>query len=321
MKILVFGFYFKKNIGDQLFIEAFKYLFSELEFVFTDYIDDSLLQNIDVVFIGGGSFLGSSPNITNSSLNILKNKKIFYIGVGIESEIHPIHLHLISIAQLVATRSLDQIDKIKLLNYNTYFIPDLVYCLQSKVKLQNKINKSVLILPNSNLVPKGSDNHWKHAAWNYFKSEFSQFLDYLVEQKYHLNFLSFCQSDEVHDNWAASEIIGQMNHRNNNFISNDYFEKMEDISNYISKYDTVITQRFHGIVLSEMTRVPYLSISHHDKLKKCNLNEGNFISYYGLSKDELIKSFNQTINLKYKSILPINLHLFKDLTKQIVSLI
>ena len=138
--ILVYCWCYKQNIGDQLFIEAFKKIF-DYNFTFTDHIKPHHLNNIDAVFFGGGSFLLGKPDITDAALELIKKKPIFYIGVGVESEVHPIHLDLMKVAKLIATRSSDKIDFLKTINKNAFFVPDIVYSLSNDKVLLNKNNK------------------------------------------------------------------------------------------------------------------------------------------------------------------------------------
>jgi polysaccharide pyruvyl transferase WcaK-like protein len=321
MKVLVYGWYYKGNIGDDFFIEAFRHLFPNFNLVFTDHIDVAHVKNVDAVFFGGGSFLYDAPLITHDALVILKTKKIFYIGVGIEPDIHPIHMELMSLAKLIATRSADQIERMKSLNQKVFFIPDLAYSLQSKVELAPDKTRSVLVLPNSCVLPQRDEPHWKHAAWAYFKSEFSQFLDWLVEEGYKINFFPLCLADKMDDIWAANELISHMGERSRALLLQDSAHKMSEVSKLISQYNVVITQRFHGIVLCEMTKTPYLAIHHHDKLKKSEETEGRFISYYGLSRRDLINAFELAFKMKYTDVLPLKSNIFETLSKEVTSLI
>jgi polysaccharide pyruvyl transferase WcaK-like protein len=320
MKVLVYGWYNQSNIGDDLFVEAFQQLFPNCQFVFCDAITTKKLENIDAVFFGGGSFLYSPPNIPAEVLQLLKSKKIFYIGVGVEIDIHPTHLDLMRAAKLIATRSPDQVDRLKEINPNTRWIPDLVYSLQSKVVKLSKFNKSVLIMPNIAVVPKNSEPHWKHAAWTYFKSEFSQFLDYLVTEGYRINFLSMCQGNKDNDDWAIAELLSSMDKGDKTFILNGLPVGIRSVTALVSKYETVITQRFHGIILSEMTRTPYLAIHHHDKLRFVQPNDGVFINYYNSSKRKLIDSFEQSMKMKFQNSFPTESTIFEALSKDVLSL-
>lgn len=295
-KVLVYGYYNRENIGDNLFIEAYNNLFPSFDFVFTDAISLDNLKDVDAVFFGGGSFLYGAPLIDKSAFDLLKSKKVFYLGVGIESVINPTHLELMSMAKMIATRSLDQLDRIKLINKNSIYLPDLVYSLKPAVGVRK--NKSILVLPNIAVVPQGCSAHWKHASWEYFKSEFIQFLDELMYNGYIINLLPMCNSPEENDFWAGCELVSRLKNRNSNLLLPFEEYSIQEITNLISSYSLVITQRFHGIVLSEMTKTPYICIHHHDKLKFSYPANGNFISYHNISKDLLINSIKMKNDIK-----------------------
>lgn len=320
-KILVYGFYHKDNIGDDLFAEAFRHLFPEYLFTFTDKIDVQQAKNCDAVFFGGGSFLYDAPRISDEALEVIKTKKVFYIGVGVEADINPIHEGLMSMAQLIAIRTPEQLERVKTINPNTWVIPDLVFSLQDKIEFSPKKKRSILVIPNILVVPQSSDPHWKHSAWQYFKNQFCQTLDVLVERGYHLNFLPFCTSHKLDDTWAASEIIAHMDRRSRRFLLPTLPSKIKEISQLMTQYEVIITQRFHGIILAEMAKVPFISIHHHDKLKNFQSNNGKFVSYYNLSKHELIARFREAREIKSTGILPIEPDIFADLKDRVMSLI
>jgi len=321
MKVLVYGWYHQGNIGDDLFIDAFRHLFPEINFEFTEKITVDKLKDVDAVFFGGGSFLLARPNITSEALQILSDKKIFYIGVGVEAEIHPTHQALISRASLVAIRSVEQVERLKNFNPNVKFVPDIVYSLHSKLSKPDKVNKSVLVMPNISVVPNNSDPHWKHASWAYFKSEFCQFLDWLVESGYKPQLFSMCRALELDDDWASAELISAMNRRSRNRIVTESPVGIEAVSELVAKHEILITQRFHGIVLAELTRTPYVAIHHHDKLKFSQPSEGSFLPYYNSSKASYINAFEQTIKMKFSSALPIESNIFKALVEEVRSLL
>ena len=310
--ILVYGWYHHENIGDDLFIEAFKSLFPNYNFIFVDHIKVESLQNIDAVFFGGGSFLGEPLPIKNTAWETLKSKKIFYIGVGAETDFHQDHHQLMTLAQLIAIRSNVNFDKVKNINPNTIIIPDLVYSLVVEHS-KYKIKKSVLILPNISVVPTWNDDHWKHASWEYFKTELAQLLDFLVKDNHTVNFLPLCTNVKLNDEWAAAEIISRMTCRKKNFLL-EKRNSLQSITELMSQYDVIITQRYHGIVLAELSKVPYISIYHHDKLKN---SRGCNLSYYGLSKDILHEQFNLCKNTNVIDILPIDRDMFISLQRMV----
>jgi polysaccharide pyruvyl transferase WcaK-like protein len=320
MKVLVYGWYHQGNIGDDLFIQAYQYLFPNLQFTFTEVISVDTLQDIGAVFFGGGSFLLDRPRIDDEALLLLKTKKIFYLGVGVEGVIHSLHLELMSQALLIATRSPDQVERLKSINPRVLLIPDLVYCLQPQVATVAATNKSVLFLPNVSVLPHASDPYWKHAAWAHFKSECSQFLDWLLHNGCQVNLFAMCRAAELDDNWPAVELIGHMDKRSSRHIIQPRPTPIQQITALFSQYETIITQRFHGIVLSEMIGSRYISIHHHDKLKPSQSNAGQFLSYYNVSKHTLIESFKQT-RLNSDRILPLDTHIFETLVQEVLRLL
>ncbi len=319
-KVLVYGWYHQGNIGDELFMDAFKHLFPNFDFEFTEIITSKKLQDVDAVFFGGGSFLLGLPNIEGSALQQLKSKKIFYIGVGVETHIHPIHIELMKLAKLIATRSSNQISRLLTINPNVIGIPDLVHALQSKVPSYVKQKKTILVMPNICVVPKVSDAHWKHAAWTYFKSEFVQFLDFMSGNGHKIKFFPMCENLEASDTWASNELVSHMEKRHASMILLNPPKAFEEVISLVSQHELLITQRFHGIVLSEMAGTPHMSIHHHDKLKNHKSNSGQSISYYNSSKQLFIDTFNSILSNSTDS-LPIESNTFEELIKAVISLI
>lgn len=322
MRALVYGWYGRgaKNIGDLLFCKAFKSFFSKIEFTFTDNFKLEEIEAADIIIFGGGSFLYAPIN-GKEHLDKIVKKKIFYMGVGIETNIHPIHQQLMKLALIIAHRNIGESSKlIGVTNAEIIEIPDLVYCLSSNIKLAestDKIANSILILPNAELLPKWNDINWKHTSWNYFKSEFSQFLDELKDRKNIINFAPFCSIPSKHDLGAAVEIINQMHNRDFRDQLYDLPSNFEELTYILSKYELIITQRYHGAILAHMCQRPCISIAHHDKLK--NINDSCISSsYYELSKQKL---HDMVLISKNTPILPIKLNKFEALRERIYTLI
>jgi polysaccharide pyruvyl transferase WcaK-like protein len=286
--ILVYGWYNHDNIGDELFKQAFQTLFPKYRFIFTDFIDRQLLDQVSVVFIGGGSFLNECPSIQPECFDLLLSKKILYIGVGAETHIHEMHVRLMNSAKLIAFRTIDDFAKIQNVNSNVLYIPDLVFSLPPENN--QKTDNSILIIPNASVIPMWFEDHWKHAAWNYFKMEFAQFLDYLIESGYYIDMLAMSHDRKNSDVNAGMEIINSMKHRSNYLLPK--ITSYKQLTNIISTHKMVISQRYHGNILSEICDTPYISIYHHDKLKTNYYNRGIFIPYYGIFKTELTNKFH-----------------------------
>ena len=305
--ILCYGWYNHGNLGDELFKEAFAHLFPNYNFIYTDHFNLENIEKADAVFFGGGSFLDQEvfiPKDREVVWSNLLNKTILYIGVGIETDFHKDHAELFTRASLIAPRTKN--NRFHSGIYPILEIPDLVYSLKnlrSKQK-QNTNFRSVLVLPNALVVPNHADPHWMHSAWDHFKTEFSQFLDYLIDTKYQIDFGNFCFDDKFHDNFATYSIISSMKNRSVKII------KQFTTGYEFSDYGTIITQRYHGKVLADMANVPCLSISHHDKLKS-----NNSISYYELSKNKLIEEFHNLRTVPTES--KIKYYLFEHLVQKV----
>lgn len=309
-KILVYGWYYKNNIGDDLFIDAFKHLFSSYEFLFTDSITSESLSGISAVFFGGGSFLDSEPDITKDALQLLLKMKICYIGVGTETDVCKTHQFLMSRAKLIATRS--NLDTALKFNKNSILIPDIVMCLPTS---KNTIrSESILVVPNFCVVPQWNDPYWKHVSWLHFKSEFSQTLDFLVEKNYDIHFFGMCENKFIKDTWAATEIINSMINKGD-YIK--YLHEGESTVEFFSKYKMIISQRYHGGVIAELTKTPYITIHHHDKLKYAYPGNGKLISFYSLEKQKLIDMINENTS----NILPIENNIFDGLKLAISNIV
>lgn len=311
-KILVYGWYNHSNLGDQLFQPALESLFPKYSLTFTNHI--SSLIGYDAVFIGGGSLLDGKPNFSQEALKQLEKIKIFYLGVGTETNFHPIHQKLMAKARLIATRTKPD-QRLTSLNKNVIYIPDLVYSLYQENK--NNINpKSILIFPSFLVTPHNLDPQWKFAAWNYFKSEFSQFMDYLIENKYTINLAPLCTDYKINDAWAGMELTNQMTRRNNyNILLPD---DLNQIISKIQEYSVIITQRYHGTVLASMARRPCITLCHHDKFKTDYFHESHCLPYYGLTKRMLIDAVTLSEQQSLPSPLPLDREIFNNLKIQVL---
>jgi hypothetical protein len=317
--ICVYGFYNKYNLGDNFFIEAFTHLFPNYTFDFVDRLTASTLNKSEAVFIGGGSFLNIKPEIDKDAIDLLKAKKICYLSVGGETDIHPEHLELLKLAKLIVIRNSEYIKKFKEVNDNICHYPDFVYSLQHllpKEKLPNE-KISIAILSNINVVPNYNSESWQSSSWDYFKSEFAQSIDELIS-KYKITFLPFSTNASVNDINASIEIINRARYRSKFTINDNIGETFAEIASNLNNYDLIITQRYHGIVLAEMLNIPYVSIHHHDKLKPHYPYNGNYLSYYNFNKSSLLESIDILLNIdKNKLKISINSNSFKGLKEKV----
>jgi len=307
--ILVVGWYGNgkniPNLGDYLFTVAFKHIFKEFNFTFTERIELEDVEKNDAIFFGGGSFLDNEINIHPAAREELIKKPIFYLNVGLDTSVSQDHLMLLSQAKLIVARNNPETDKIK--GFPVLRCPDFVYALNNIVPTK-PIEKSLLFLPNAFVMPQNTDLNWKFAAWNYFRSQVCETLDELIEDGWMVHFYPMCQNKTIDDSWAAVEILDLMKHRNKYMLLNKPLTEMKDIISLFSRNSIILTQRFHGIVLADLAQRPVVSISHHDKIQS-----DISISYYNTSKTILhnviksakpsvVKNYNEKFNEIYNMV-------------------
>ena len=321
MKALCYLFNDKSNLGDSLFVEVYKELFPELEFIFTDKITQQLFSWYDVLFIGGGSFLEGEPNIDRDLLEKLPEKPLIYFGIGAETSIHSWHKFLLKKARLVYLRSFSAFDKITSLNPETILCQDLVYALQGKTLLQEMRKKTILFLPNAHIISKWNSRAWKHSAWEYFKSECSQAFEELLKRGYRIDILPMCHNSEHQDSFAGIEIANKMISIDGLTILPFKEYDYASLTQIFSSYELVISQRYHGLVLADICKVPCINIHHHDKLKEFYSPLTKAVDFYRSSKDTFLSAIDEALFLKSitdSSHMGINPDVFKSIKDRVI---
>jgi Polysaccharide pyruvyl transferase len=325
-RVVIYGFYSHESLGDEMFRIVFAKMLPSCELIFTDQLNDKVLNKADVLIVGGGSFLETKIDIP-SNLTM----PLAYVGVGSETDIHSTQQTLLKRAKFVAVRSDTKLPIISGLNPDTFVIPDLVYSLFDKSYPAIRtpaINRSILWVPNINCVPKYDDAHYKHTGWQRFKEQLAETFDSLITDGYSIDYLPMSSHPQQLDEYAVVEVKNLM--RKGHLLSlrrppfPNYPLSDTDIRPLVqtfSSYGTIISQRFHGLILSELARRSYLSIFHHDKLAKTSLNEGTFRSYYACSKATLLDDFNQLQATKLNAEPAIDWHSFEDLKERLSKLL
>ena len=307
--VLVYGWYGRGNAGDELMKLALGEMLPAhgLQPQFVDRIDDGVLEGAAGVVFGGGSILTDDPDVTPSAVETLAALRVppFYVGVGGETDISPVHQRLIDASPVVAFRELD--------------FPDMAYWFEAREAPPGK-PEGILVIPNVEVLPMHSDPHWKHGGWEHFKNEFAQVLDRAVERRHSLTFMSMCKNPYKHDAWACNELMGRMSRRNNyQIIEADASDPLE-ITAVMRQHRAVVTQRYHGIILAEMAGVPYVSISHHNKLKLAKPHRGIDTSYYSVQKDPVWDCIEHALSMQIDPYHPPR-SLYDDVISRIATVI
>jgi len=279
---LVYGFYHKQNLGDELFKKAFPKFFPLMDFCFENYLSKDLLKQHSTVIIGGGSFLNQPFTKKDDCVDLFEGKTIYYAGVGGETDIHPEHEKVLRMAKKIWIRTHHR-EKFLKYNPNVEVIEDLVHLLDIKEK--NHPRKNILFIPNIYTIPHHKDPYWKHSIWHFFKNEIGQIIDQ-VEMKF---FTMSCFKNS-NDLCAAYELCSASVKRHAEIIG--YTNQLEEIENIFNSAKCVITQRYHGIILAKMTNTPFIAICHDNKLKEAGAG-GIYLDYAGCSKSRILESIEQ----------------------------
>jgi hypothetical protein len=302
--LLVYGWYGRQNVGDELFKPAFQKLFFPhgVELKFVDYIDGDALKGTSGVVFGGGSMLVDDPNVTPGAAELLLKGKpsAYYVGIGTETTVGPLHQKLLASSPVVAYRDQD--------------VPDLAYVLDAfeddkRASGPAPEKNGLLVVPNVEVVPTWADAHWVHVAWEHYKNELAQVLDEVVDAGVPLNFMAMCANERKNDERVAREIVNRMTNRASYhvYVPGDG----ATAARLMRAHKAVLTQRYHGIVLAEMSGVSYVSVDHHDKLRLAQPHRGLHCSYHGVQKHVLASLIDQALNTTLEPSVPPLLPLVK----------
>lgn len=309
--VLAYGWYGRGNAGDELMKLALQELFRPrnviLRFINNIDIKDLKLASgefVDGIIFGGGSILDGAPNVKAAALDVLLNRKVpvFYLGVGSETAVNPVHESLLRIARVTAFRDKD--------------IPDLVYSLTTPEL--HKPDRGVLIVPNIEVIPTTESPHWMHVAWEQYKNEMAQTLDELIDSNVKSEFLLMCQNSRMDDAWAATELIARMKRRSWEKIVHRAGDDMSTCT-LMSKFRVVVTQRYHGIILAEVAGVRYVSLDHHDKLKNATPHRGRHMSYYGVNKATLKSAISDAYNEDHITPHSVSHEIYDELADRVIA--
>lgn len=298
MLLLVYGWYGRHNLGDQLMSRALRALFEPrgCELRFVDRLRGRDVSDCDGVVFGGGSILFDAPDVDPVALSALlaRARPVFYLGIGAETGVHPTHRALLSVSKAVVVRSPESLEVLP----SAQLATDLVYSLPVTEALP-EAGSGLLVVPNVEVVPMHSSPHWAHVGWERFKDELAQALDVLIEEHgIRPSFLLMCRNDRMDDAWPAAEVVARMANRRTDFetirVADD---DLDGALKAIGRHACVVTQRYHGIVLAQLAGVPHVSVAHHDKLKQAWPELGTQVTYHGVTKKQLVQSVSCAASL------------------------
>lgn len=260
MNIIILGYYYRNNLGDDLLMNTinkllynsrynFKY---NLKFVNPD--DYFVLDNIDIIILGGGEILNDYfIDKIIRKINILLKKPIV---IAISTECHSNNYieskKLDFIDNFITRNKLEYLKLVKRYgSNNVVYLPDLVFSMKLnniRYRRNNCINKIGVCLARS-IYKNNSDYE------NYINC-IRESLKLLKGMKIYL--FSFNTSESINE----SDIL-----LNKELLKNsDYTIINEGVLDKFKKMDLIICSRFHAHVLSVAYNIPFISICHTKKV-------------------------------------------------------
>jgi len=324
-RIVVIGYYYHDNLGDQQYIDTFSYLFRtaiakcSFTFIDCDKIDDFVFQPTDVIIIGGGDVLNDYfLDKVIANCKDLPNK-ILAVSVGIPYNDILINTTKLYIFDYIFVRTTQEFhlfaqyyDAKKI-----FYIPDLSCLTTDKnftfleakeadtetpfdgyIKEIEKKNKNHLIIGfsfNRHIYTKKRKDSYEAIV-----KEFAKIVKFTLESGYAVVFIPYNTSQHIADE--------EDNQENDILIHNDIckelkeivfpylFENVVNIQSRLSTKELLevynhlfinVPMRFHGTLFSIYKNIPFISIYTTKKIHNLLLDiQYNATWSYEMVKDE-----------------------------------
>jgi polysaccharide pyruvyl transferase WcaK-like protein len=291
IKIFVYGWYGKNNLGDDAFKDSFEFLWPDADFTFSSTIPQNVNLEYDLFWVGGGSFLEQHiQGIEDVKLPIA------FVGVGGCSCPAEATREALEKAKIIVFRDAGALKHWS--TPQTYAISDLVFARDFEpLKLPKK--DQIAIFLNDFITPKGKAcAEWKTLAYSWFLQEFSKILD-RFSSKYTIKLFPMCVNPRVDDRRTAAAILGRSEYPQRYDWEMGIPSEM-DLRKVISESKFVITQRFHGLVYSILEDTPCVTMTMHDKFAAlCSELDIPILDFYGMTDKKFTEVLNQVRYRKF----------------------
>jgi hypothetical protein len=320
MNIVITGYYYEKNLGDDLFLQIAEKIFRRHKLtkynIITDDIQfikiDSIMTNkvrgkCNKIILFGGETLNSY--FIDKLIRFKTKHKCDVYGIGVScNQLYEELANKINIFDYLVFRNKKDYeyfyDKFK--NYCTY-VPDIVFMIKNRLHLPliNFKSNRVGFFPATPMFI-GLNNLEKN---NYLKS-IKKIVDYWINKNYIIHF--FCMSNSNKQNeddlFLIKKIINLYPKNKKEMFR--LCESNNNIFTEIKKMKYNICWRFHSIILSIINRIPFITFSSTPKVKnllKDNLIEDLCYTFNSIDKGfEYLKNNRNNIIKKIDKIYKIN---------------
>lgn len=295
MNVIITGYYYHQNLGDDLFefisrkiflSKKFSKIFPIIKYVrIEDLYNSEYIKDCSRIILFGGEVL--NDYFLDKLINIwLKNKsiKLNAIGVSTNQDYETI-VNKINLFDTVVFRNKLDYEYFKN-RINCNYAPDIVFSLENNkmMKLYNNIlnYKQVGFFLSQTAIINMSMEEEK-----LYLKNIANVIKFWISHDYIINLFPMCTNNKLHED---DNII---NKKVYNLLSESEKIKIKthtiniDIVNKIKGMSYNICWRFHAHILSIINNIPFISISKTNKVK--NLLEENFLTELYASDFDIIE--------------------------------
>lgn len=272
MSILVLGYYYRYNTGDDAFGTVFKAILGDKAIIKNTDDIESIPNNIQLVICGGGDII--NPYFMNKIIRLTKNKKVpiiaVSIGIPFESAFNSKEFNIFDFVFVRNKTDLPRLVKRFSYEYARYY-PDLTFLLPSIVPYV----KSYYIDPNYFNIGLFLVRNIHAKNYNYKKivSQLILLCESLLKltikgKEVRILLIPFGtshHSDRENDIILNTDLKTQI--MDSRLINIDKRLEVEETFNIIKNLDAGICMRLHSHIFCFMNNVPIVSIAFTRKVK------------------------------------------------------
>lgn len=263
--VLVTGWYGNHNIGDESYKLTFPHFFKQKNLIFSD---KSSPTPPDTVVLGGGDIF------TSSFLEKLSAYKV------------PKYALSITLPESFSEASLNEFEWVAVRDKasfkraagreNVHLCPDLAFLLEPDREVGHGLiekmfwsekrdlyQQKIAIVTNGHLIPRPSDELYKHKLFESFCFSLSRICDSVNAS---FIFLPFSTQMPYDDRNASSYIESGCKFWKKNLLVHDRLFVKETL-NIVAACDAVISTRLHSSIFSCLCSTPFVDIVHNHKNK------------------------------------------------------
>lgn len=259
------GWYGRQNAGDEAFKEVHKHLFTDR--CAFEWIDDrtapAQVSGRREWVLGGGDVLS---DFYASQIPADAPFSLYGVGVGGVEEFAFIERNRERI-RAAWVRNRGDVARLESLGIQAHFTPDIVFQLrpayegsQARDPAGERTRKRLVIFLSANAAQAAVRTHDKR-MWHYygfFQRELALFCDF-ISDFYDVVFYPLSTNANDDDRQFSREVRGFMKKPEQvRVLAGD--DSIEEIVAMVQKSDLVLSMKFHGIVFSALSGVPFINI-------------------------------------------------------------